>query len=134
MGYVFGGEDVCSIFEFLFFIFYFIEVFFWCEVWYGVWWLIVISVLFKIVMVLVYVVWVVLLEIEWVGLIFVCNIGFVEGIGLYDCVFGYDELCELGSGVVVLVDFVGNGVILVVLYDVVVDDLKYLCLVGVIDW
>jgi hypothetical protein len=133
-GHVPGGEDVRSVFEPLFMTSFLIEAMFRREGWHGAKRLILTSASSKTAMALAHVARATSPEIERVGLTSAKNIGFVERTGLYDKVFGYDELDELGPDASVSVDFAGNGATLAALHAAVGEDLKYSCLVGVTDW
>ena len=74
-------------------------------------------------------------EIERVGLTSTGNIGFVEGLGLYDRVIAYDAVGDLDSSTPsVVVDFAGNGETLSAIHNHFADNLKYSCLVGATHW
>lgn len=72
---------------------------------------------------------------EVVGLTSAGNRAFVEGLGCYDRVIGYDEVAELGAEVPTLtVDFAGNGELLGHLHRLLGEQLRYSCLVGAAHW
>ena len=69
-------------------------------------------------------------NIKRIGLTSQSNVDFVEGTGLYDQVFTYDEIGNLPIADCVTVDFAGNADVLSKLHEHFTDTLKYSCLVG----
>lgn len=69
-------------------------------------------------------------DIKRIGLTSEGNVDFVEGTGLYDKVFTYDEIGRLPIAATVSVDFAGNAKVLASLHEHFSDTLKYSCLVG----
>ncbi|MBD2841594.1 DUF2855 family protein [Erythrobacter rubeus] len=69
--------------------------------------------------------------IKRVGLTSAGNADFVEGTGLYDKVYTYDEVGMMPISDSVIVDFAGNSALLAKLHEHYADTLKYSCLVGV---
>ncbi|MEM1433353.1 MAG: DUF2855 family protein [Pseudomonadota bacterium] len=73
--------------------------------------------------------------IEVVGLTSPGNRGFVEGLGTYDRVVGYDDIGTLDAAVPsMVIDMAGNGEVLAAVHDHFQDALKYSCLVGATHW
>lgn len=74
-------------------------------------------------------------DIERIGLTGSGNVAFVEGLGLYDKVIGYDGVDGLDASVPsVVVDFAGNAKALAAIHNHFADSLKYSCLVGATHW
>lgn len=72
---------------------------------------------------------------EIVGLTSPANRAFVEGLGCYDRVLGYDQVTELDAGVpTATVDFAGNGELLGRLHAHFAAQLRHSCLVGASHW
>lgn len=72
---------------------------------------------------------------ELVGLTSAANKEFVNSLGLYDTVIGYDEIESLDAHrPSVLVDFAGNSDVIGRLHAHIGDYLKYSCLVGASHW
>lgn len=70
-----------------------------------------------------------------VGLTSAGNMKFVQGLGCYDKVLGYDQIDELAvDKPTVTVDFTGNAELLSKLHNHLPDSLKYSCLVGATHW
>ena len=69
-----------------------------------------------------------------VGLTSAANRAFVEGLGCYDQVVGYDELTSLTDEPAVVVDMAGNGQVLKALHYHFRDNMKYSCTVGATHW
>lgn len=69
-----------------------------------------------------------------VGLTSAANRAFVDGLGCYDQVIGYDEIGELTDEAAVVVDMAGNGEVLSNLHHHYADNLKYSCTVGITHW
>ncbi len=69
-------------------------------------------------------------EIRRIGLTSAGNVDFVEGTGLYDAVYAYDDLAEIPTEASVTVDFAGNSKLLAGMHHHFGDSLKYSCLVG----
>ena len=65
-----------------------------------------------------------------IGLTSQGNVDFVEGTGLYDEVYTYEEVGNLAIADTVTVDFAGNSSLLARLHEHFGDCLKYSCLVG----
>ncbi len=68
--------------------------------------------------------------IKRIGLTSAGNVDFVNGTGLYDAVYSYDDLTALPMEPSVSVDFAGNSKLLAGLHHHFGDHLKYSCLVG----
>lgn len=72
---------------------------------------------------------------EVVGLTSPGNVAFVEGLGCYGSVLGYDQVQTLRSDVpTVYVDMAGNGQLRAALHHHFGDNLKYSCAVGGTHW
>ncbi|CAD5109960.1 DUF2855 family protein [Zestomonas carbonaria] len=72
---------------------------------------------------------------EIVGLTSPGNRAFVEGLGCYDRVFGYDQVAELDATVpTATVDFAGSGELLGRLHAHFASQLRHGCLVGASHW
>jgi hypothetical protein len=72
---------------------------------------------------------------EIVGLTSPGNIAFVEGLGCYDRVLGYDQVAQLDKATPsVIIDFAGSGEILGQLHHQLAPQLQYSCLVGASHW
>jgi len=72
---------------------------------------------------------------EIVGLTSPGNIEFVEGLGCYDRVLGYDQISQIdASKPTATVDFAGNGEVLGQLHSHFNDQLQYSCMVGASHW
>lgn len=72
---------------------------------------------------------------EIVGLTSPANRAFVEGLGCYDRVLGYDQVTELNASVpTATVDFAGNGELLGRLHAHFAAQLRHSCLVGASHW
>jgi hypothetical protein len=69
-----------------------------------------------------------------VGLTGASNRAFVETLGCYDQVIGYDEIDQLAVEPAVVVDMAGNGQVLKNLHHHYTDDLKHSCTVGATHW
>lgn len=69
-------------------------------------------------------------DVKRIGLTSEGNIDFVEGTGLYDKVYTYDEIGTIPLADCVTVDFAGNAQVLGRLHEHFGDTLKYSCLVG----
>jgi len=68
--------------------------------------------------------------IETVGLTSSGNRAFVESLGCYNRVLGYDEVAQLPTQLTVLVDMAGSGKVRVAVHEHLRDNLKYSCAVG----
>lgn len=74
-------------------------------------------------------------EVERIGVTGSGNVAFVEGLGLYDKVVGYDSIGDLDASVpTVAVDFAGNSQALAAIHNHFGESLKYSCLVGATHW
>lgn len=62
------------------------------------------------------------------------NVGFVEGLGLYDQALSYDDVASLPAGPAAYVDFSGNGDFTMRLHSHFGDQMKHSAQVGVTDW
>lgn len=72
---------------------------------------------------------------EIVGLTSPTNRAFVEGLGCYDRVLGYDQVADLDARVATAtVDFAGNGELLGRLHTYFAAQLRHSCLVGASHW
>jgi uncharacterized protein DUF2855 len=72
---------------------------------------------------------------EIIGLTSSGHRAFVEGLGCYDRVLGYEQLADLDAGrSALIVDFAGNGELLGRLHGQLGLQLQYSCLVGVSHW
>lgn len=72
---------------------------------------------------------------EIVGLTSPSNLAFVQGLGCYDRVLGYDQVAALESGKPsAIVDFAGNGELLGRLHKHLDQGLRYSCRVGASHW
>ena len=60
--------------------------------------------------------------------------GFVEGLGVYDSVAGYDDLAELDDGPTVYVDISGDAGVRAAVHERFGESLAYDCLVGAAHW
>lgn len=69
-----------------------------------------------------------------VGLTSQGNKAFVEGLGCYHEVFGYDEVSELRLAPTVMVDMAGNGEVRRGVHTHLADQLRYSCAVGATHW
>jgi len=127
-------EGVRAVFEPLFLTSFLIEAMFRRADWHGAGRMILTSASSKTAMALAHVARAASPGIERIGVTSARHIGFVEATGLYDRVFGYDEIDELGDAPAVSVDFAGNGTTLTALHRAVGAGLVYSCLVGVTDW
>ena len=128
-------EDHRALFEPLFMTSFLIEAFMRREDWFGAQSLIITSASSKTGMALAESAKARSPGIERIGLTSPANIGFVEGLGLYDRVLAYDALSEIDSAAPsVIVDFAGNGPALSALHNHLADALKYSCLVGATHW
>jgi hypothetical protein len=69
-----------------------------------------------------------------VGLTSPGNTGFVQGLGVYDLVAGYDDLAALEDGPTVYVDISGDGAVRASVHERFGESLAYDCLVGASHW
>lgn len=69
-----------------------------------------------------------------VGLTSAAHLPFVEGLGCYDRVIGYEEIDALDRGAAVVVDMAGNGGVLKALHHQFGEQMKYSCTVGATHW
>lgn len=69
-----------------------------------------------------------------VGVTGAANRPFVESLGCYDQVIGYDSVSSLAKGPAVVVDMAGNAKALADLHHQYGDDLKHSCTVGMTHW
>lgn len=69
-----------------------------------------------------------------IGLTSQGNKAFVEGLGCYHEVLGYDEVASLAEAPTVMVDMAGNGEVRRAVHSHLSNDLKYSCAVGATHW
>lgn len=69
-----------------------------------------------------------------VGLTSAANRKFVEGLGIYDEVLGYDELASIKQVPSVFIDFAGNAPLKAGVHNTLTDKLLYSCVVGASHW
>jgi len=70
-----------------------------------------------------------------VGLTSAANVGFVEGMGIYDQVVAYDDIATLATGATaVFVDMAGNKAVRRAVHEHYGDNLKFSSMVGVSHW
>jgi hypothetical protein len=72
--------------------------------------------------------------VELVGLTAPSNAGFVEGLGIYDRVVGYDAIDSLGPGPATFVDIAGDGAVRRAVHSHYGDRLVHSMTVGVTHW
>jgi uncharacterized protein DUF2855 len=72
--------------------------------------------------------------IEVIGLTSARNVGFVEGLGVYDRVVPYDDIDELGKERAAFVDIAGNADVLAAVHHAYGDRLAHSMLVGATHW